>query len=277
VRPAAKLPLQHPPDPPLRRLDRDGMHRLIPSRYSESGTVLSGLAGGDDEALRQLIRLDGATNDRVQGERAGLVGISTYELVYGVPHAQIVRAAYLHPAPGGSRFNDSTRGAWYAADRAETSIAEVSHHKARQLADMIVPGLPGEMPDSESSTYDDWLADFHAGFHALEPAAYYAAYLAAEPVPACYGPSQALARRLLEAGSNGIFYPSVRRRGGRCLACFRPALVYQPRPGGRYRISFRWSKGSYRCQAEEVQRPGGGPGSSQGRKRAGRGGGRPGA
>ncbi|MGO4213168.1 RES family NAD+ phosphorylase, partial [Terriglobus sp. YAF25] len=103
------------------------MHRLIPSRYSDSGTVLSGLAD-DDEMLAKLIRLDGATNDRIQGEQSGLIGISTYELVYGIPNAHIIRAAYLHPSPTGSRFNDSTRGAWYAADKLETSLDEVGYH-----------------------------------------------------------------------------------------------------------------------------------------------------
>jgi hypothetical protein len=50
---------------PLRALDWDDAHRLIPSRYSESGTVLSELADNDQE-VEDLVLLDGATNDRVQ-------------------------------------------------------------------------------------------------------------------------------------------------------------------------------------------------------------------
>lgn len=237
--------------PPLRRVDRDGMHRLIPSRYSDAGTVLDGIAD-DDVMLEKLIRLDGATNDRIQGEQSGLVGISTYELVYGIPNDHIVRAAYLHPSPTGARFNDSTRGAWYAADKLETSLAEIGYHKARQLADIVVPDSPAGVPESESSTYDDWLADFHAAFHLLEPAAKYSECLASEPVPECYAESQKLARRLLKERSNGILYPSVRKKGGRCLACFRPALVYQPRRDKRYQISFRWERQRYRQEVHEV-------------------------
>jgi hypothetical protein len=227
------------------------MHRLIPSRYSDSGTVLSDLAD-DDEMLEKLIRLDGSTNDRVQGEQSGLVGISTYELVYGIPNAHIIRAAYLHPSPTGSRFNDSTRGAWYAAGKLETSLDEVGYHKAKHLAEIVVPESVDGVPPSESSTYDDWLADFHADFHALEPATDYADCLAAEPVPECYAESQKLAVRLLKAQSNGISYPSVRRKGGRCLACFRPALVYQPRRDKRYEISFRWERRRYKREVHEV-------------------------
>jgi RES domain-containing protein len=237
--------------PPLRRIDQDGMHRLIPSLYSDSGTVLDDLAE-DEDMLEKIIRLDGATNDRIQGEQSGLVGISTYELVYGIPNDHIVRAAFLHPSPTGARFNDSTRGAWYAADKVETSLAEVRYHKTQRLAEIIVPDSPAGVPESESSTYDDWLADFHAAFHSLEPATEYADCLARGPVPDCYTESQKLARKLLKAPSNGILYPSVRRKGGKCLACFRPALVYQPRRDKRYQLSFRWEGQRYKQEVHEI-------------------------
>lgn len=230
------------------------MHRLIPSRYSEASTVLEDLAE-DDVMLEKLIRLDGATNDRIQGEQFGLPGISPYELVYGIPNAQIVRAAYLHPGPAGARFNGPSRGAWYAGDRLETSIAEVSYHKAKRLAEMIVPDSPPGVPETESSTYDDWLADFHGEFHALEPAAKYSACLEAEPVPDCYAEPQRLAAKLLKAQSNGILYPSVRKKGGRCLVCFRPALVYRPRRDRRYLLSFRWERNRYRQEVHPVALP----------------------
>ena len=108
--------------------------------------------------------------------------------VYGIPNAHIIRAAFLHPGPFGHRFNDTTRGAWYASKTAKTSIAEVAYHKAKRLAEMVVPGLPQERPDEEVSSYDDWQADFHGPFHTLEPAQEYAECLQPEPVPQCYMP-----------------------------------------------------------------------------------------
>ncbi|HET8637887.1 MAG TPA: RES family NAD+ phosphorylase [Acidobacteriaceae bacterium] len=224
--------------PPLREFHHAGMHRLIPARYSETGTVLEEVA--EDEAmLADAARLDAATNERIQGEIYGLGGISNFELVYGIPGSQIIRAAFLHPGPFGGRFNDATRGAWYAAKRVETAVAEVAYHKAKRLSEMVVFGLPGERPDEEVSSYDDWQADFHGPFHALESAKDYAEFLRPEPVPQCYAPSQVLARQLLGEQSNGVLYPSVRHRGGQCLACFRPALVYQPRRGERYELRLR--------------------------------------
>jgi RES domain-containing protein len=237
--------------PPLRAFAFDGMHRLIPSLYSEAGTVLAEIAG-DDALLLDAILLDGATNDRIQGEQHGLIGISTFELIYGISNAHIVNAAFTHTSDVGARFNDHTRGAWYAAEELETSVAEVTYHKARRLAEMIVPGLPGDRPDREVSTYDDWLADFRAAFHVLKPAADYADCLLAEPVPACYAASQLMARRLIEQQSNGLSYPSVRHAGGECLVCFRPALVYSPRRSERLEVAFTASPEGYEHSVRAV-------------------------
>lgn len=224
--------------PPIREFRWPRMHRLIPSRFSESGTVLENVAD-DEEMLADAARLDAATNERVHAEIHGLSGISQLELIYGIADAHIVRAAFLHPGPFGARFNDATRGAWYAAHSLETAIAEVAYHKARRLAEIVVPESPAGRPGEDSSTYDDWLSGFHASFHVLEPAKKFAAFLKPEPVPQCYAASQQLARQLLEQQSNGIVYPSVRHPGGTCLACFRPALVTRPRRGSTCEIRLR--------------------------------------
>jgi RES domain-containing protein len=237
--------------PPVREFHQKGMHRLIPSRYSETGTVLQEVAG-NEAMLADAARLDAATNERIQGELHGLSGISHFELVYGIPNAHIIRAAFLHPGPFGSRFNDTTRGAWYAAKKVETSIAEVAYHKSKRLSEMIVPGLLHERPDEEVSSYDDWLADFQGPFHVLEPREEYAHCLQAEPVPQCYLPSQLLARQLLGQQSNGILYPSVRHKGGTCLACFRPALVYQPRRAESYELRLQAVKDGYKTAVRTV-------------------------
>ncbi len=180
----------------IRSVHWENAHRLIPSRYSQTGTVLSAIAAEGDE-LENIMLLDGATNDRVQGEQRGLIGIGTFELVYAIPNAHIVNAAYTYPNEWGSRFNDHTRGAWYAADSRQASIAEVVYHKGRRLSEIIVPDGPGQRPPLDTSTYDDWLADFQADFHVLDPPEEFSRFLQPEPVPQCYVSSQALARRLL--------------------------------------------------------------------------------
>jgi RES domain-containing protein len=219
---------------PVRECSFRGTHRLIPSKYSARGTVLADLADNDTE-LRDLIELDGATNARLLGEEGLLPGIGVHELLYGVAYSEIVNAAFTHAAPRGGRFNSSLRGAWYAGLERETSIAEVAFHKLEQLREV-------DWPHEEISTCDDYLADFAAEFHDLRGGATrFARFLKPGPLPECYQPSQQLAAGLLEHGANGIVFPSVRRAGGTCVACFRPALVYHVRrdAGFQFRLHAR--------------------------------------
>jgi RES domain-containing protein len=201
--------------------------------------------------LDALILLDGATNERIQGEHRGQVGIDTIELVFGISSASVVNAAFIHTGDG-ARFNDSTRGAWYAAFELETSIAEVSYHKKKRLADIVAPDEPRGRPAKEVVTYDDWLADFKSEFHTLDPATAYVELLQAEPVPECYATPQRFARQLLDSKSNGIIYPSVRKEGRHCLVCFRPALVINPRFDQRLEFTFTDSDTGYECEVPRV-------------------------
>ncbi len=201
-------------------------HRLIPSKYSEGGDSVLTRIADDDAHLRDIFDLDHATNDRLLAEHDLLPGIDTHELVFGVPYYRIVNAAFCHAHPLGSRFNGPDRGAWYAAFEVETAHAEVAFHKWVELAEV------GWL--HEEVTYDDYLADFSADFHDIRGDNAFADCLA----PDSYVASQGLAQQLLEAGSLGVVYPSVRKPGGICVACFRPALVMNVRKDATH--VFRW-------------------------------------
>lgn len=212
--------------PKLTALRQDDTHRLIPSRYGEE-SVLGRLAE-DNRDLQALFELEGATNDRLLGEANLLPGISVHELLFGVSYAHIVNAAFTHAHPSGSRFNGPGRGAWYAAFELKTAQVETAFHKAQELAE-----IGWRAP--EVFTFRDYLADFRAEFHDIRGDAAYAGCLD----PPSYANSQSLAGELLAAGSAGIVYPSVRRAGGNCVACFRPALVANVRQGRTVMIAFR--------------------------------------
>jgi RES domain-containing protein len=198
--------------PKISSLRQDDTHRLIPSRHSDE-SVLNRLAEGEKQ-LQELLELDGATNDRLLGEANLLPGISVHELLFGVPYAHIVNAAFTHAHPAGSRFNGPDRGAWYAAFEPETAEAEVAYHKAQELMEI-------NWQEAETFIFHDYLADFRAELHDIRGDARHSECLD----PNSYGNSQRLAKELLTLGSGGIVYPSVRHSGGTCLACFRPALV----------------------------------------------------
>jgi RES domain-containing protein len=215
--------------PPVTEVRLRDTHRLIPSKYSESGTVLSRLteSAGD---LDDLLELDSATNYRLLGEEGLLPGISVHELVYGVDYAHIVNAAFTHASPDGGRFNGPERGAWYAGLARDTALTEVAFHKLRQLEEV------GWM-EEETSTFDDYLGDFTMPVHDLTAEKpQFKKYLRGEPIPECYEEPQKLAEHLLARQSNGILYPSVRQNRGTCVVCFRPALVYFVRRGARLEV-----------------------------------------
>ncbi len=259
-------------------------HRLIASRFSASGTVLSRLSAAQG-TVTQLMELDDATNDRFLGEEGLLPGIGIRELVYGVRYAHIVNAAFSHASPAGGRFNTPTRGAWYCAFDRATALAEIAFHKLLHLEEI-------SWPEEEVSTSDTYLADLTSSFHDLRtrvsspmagfqrsPAATsqpfalvatptssisplpsqapspFTRYLRSGPIPRCYHRSQQLAERLLGRRSNGIIYPSVRQPSGTCIAVFRPALVYNVRRAARLELRLQAGRPFRPSQAREVPIP----------------------
>ncbi|HLU19742.1 MAG TPA: RES family NAD+ phosphorylase [Pusillimonas sp.] len=213
-----------PPTALVRQLDT---YRLLPSRFADQeDSVLAALSESADH-LADLFVLDNATNQRLRAERGGLAGIGIDELVFGVPNFRIVNAAFTYPRPEGSRFNTGERGAWYCAFDVQTALAEIVFHKTVEYAEIDY--------FHDSVSYQALLADFSAEFHDLRDAPLYAGCLD----PFSYVTSQELAQRLLDAGSMGVVYPSVRRPAGTNLACFRPALVGNVRRGPAY--SLTWS------------------------------------
>jgi RES domain-containing protein len=213
--------------PRTTQLNQDDTHRLIPARYSEDGESVLARLTSEERLLHDLFQLESATNERLLGEANLLPGITVHELVFGTPNWHIVNSAFTHARPDGSRFNGPDRGAWYSAFTLETSQAEVAFHFAEGLREV-------NWQEEETTTYREYLADFRAEFHDIRNSHVYAPCLA----PDNHTTSQQLARELLNQGSAGLIYPSVRHRGGTCLACFRPALVVNVRKGRVVSLTF---------------------------------------
>jgi RES domain-containing protein len=213
--------------PPITTLRQFDTCRLLPSRFAEAEDSVLAPLSEDEQQLHDLFELDNATNARLQTQHHGAAGISVDELVFGLPHFRIVNAAFTYARPEGSRFNGAERGAWYCAFEVETALAEISFHKTVEYAEI------NRFDDSVQ--YQTMLADFTAPFHDLRDQPRFTPCLA----PDSYIESQTLAERLLESGSLGLIYPSVRRAGGTNLACFRPALVGNVRKGAAYRLTWR--------------------------------------
>ena len=204
---------------PIARIRWKNSCRLIPSLYPSTG-ILDRVASPHD--LPYIFELESWTNDRISAEMGVLHRLPEAEWVTG-PHATVVMAAYCHPRPSGGRFNDAHRGAWYAARKLETAQAEIAYHRTQELAEVGILDTRVQMRL--------YFADFDAGFHDVR---------AIQRVhdPTSYEASQTLSRSLLHGGSNGVVFRSVRYPGGECIACFRPKLVLNVRPGPYF--EFRW-------------------------------------
>ena len=210
--------------PPLSQVRWTAANRLIPSRYPSEG-ILDRVAAPED--LDAILELEAWTNDRISTELGILNRVPREEWVVGTPMASVVMAAYCHPRPGGSRFSDAERGAWYAGRRLETALAESVYHRTLELEEV------GSFETRVQMRL--YHADFNARFHDLRGRG---AQFPGVYDPAGYTASQALARELFEEGSNGIVFDSVRHAGGECIVCFRPALIRNVRVAAHY--EFAW-------------------------------------
>jgi RES domain-containing protein len=213
--------------PRISEIHQDDTHRLVPAKYTDRDeTVLTRLSD-DPKDLKALFELEGATNERLLGEAGLLPGIGLRELVFGIPYAHIINASFTHANPLGGRFNGPERGAWYAGFQRATSEQEIAYHRGKELQEI-------QWKEEERFLYVDFLADFNGEFHDIRNDKRYADCLNA----ASYKKSQEMAVDLLDAGSAGIVYPSVRHKAGTCIACFRPALVDNVRKGATISITF---------------------------------------
>jgi hypothetical protein len=141
--------------------------------------------------------------------------------------ASVVMAAYCHPHAAGARFNDNTRGAWYAGRDLETALAESTHRRTIELQEFGVLDARVQM-----RLYH---ADFSAAFHDVRGGSgtWKGIY-----DPDDHSAGQELGMSLFRTGANGLVYDSVRRAGGECIVSFRPKLVGSVRPAGHF--EYRW-------------------------------------
>lgn len=204
--------------------------RLISTAYITE-PALSPLCDNDEE-LRILEALEGMSSARLAPARMP-VGVDPAELLtpaagFGYTY---VNAAFCYVKPDGNRFNDGTRGAWYAGIGESASLtaqAEIVFHLTREL-DYV--GIYENV-----TAYRELLAGIIGPFHDLRG-------MAGEPalspdIAVAYPAGQTLARKILAEGGNGVIYPSARRAGGICLAAFRPHLIQNIRHGDT--VTFEW-------------------------------------
>jgi hypothetical protein len=183
--------------------------RLIPSKFPPIGLFDTVATAAD---LTAVMDLAGWTNDRLVAER--LARLPQSEWVFGRPNSSLVMAAFLHAAPGGMRFNGPDLGAWYAAARLTTAVAEVAHHLRREA---FATGTA-----SITRTYRTYTAALAGSYldirgqQASRPAVY---------DPVSYAAAQALGEGVRAAGGDGLMFDSLRHAGGVNVVAHQPHNV----------------------------------------------------
>jgi hypothetical protein len=164
-----------------------------------------------------------------------------------VPFASFINASFAYAKPRQlSRFSGPERGAWYAALEVETALAEVAFHMTRFLADA------GRL--EACVDYGELWASFAGEFVDLRGLGFELDCLDPDPAKG-YGPGNRLAGSAIDRGINGIVYPSVRRKGGACIAALFPHAVQSVAQGGIWRLAWKGSKTPEIASVETVPPP----------------------
>lgn len=194
-------------------------HRLVPSQFPPIGLFDTVARAADLEAVMEL---SGWTNDRLVTER--IARLPKTEWVFGRANASIVMAAFLHAPPTGARFSGPDLGAWYAAARIETSIAEVGHHLRREAFD--------RRQTSATRRYRAYRASLVGDYHDLPDNP---ALLSRNS----YAASQMYGETLRASGAAGLIYPSTRHVGGVCVCAYRPSLITEVVQADHFEVTVR--------------------------------------
>lgn len=183
----------------------------------------------DATELDALSEIEGATSNRRIAQARGAGEVQPLELVHGVPLASLINASFAYAKPREpGRFNGAERGAWYAGFEVETSLAEVGYHLTNALA------AAGRF--DATVDYAELFASFAGEFLDLRP---HAGHPSLDPDPTVgYPAGNALATAVRARGLNGIIYPSVRHRGGTCVAALVPHAVQSVAQGDVHRMTW---------------------------------------
>lgn len=195
---------------PVTQVEWKPSWRIIPSRFPPI-QLFERVA--DSEDIEAVIAVESLTNPRLRDE-AGDIQLVPLEDRSSGPGSSAIMAAFMHLNPEGSRFSDGTFGVFYAANDLDTAIAETRYHR-----EWFMRATSQGRMELDMRVY---IADLAAALHDLRgrqtefPLVYHNDN---------YSAGQYLAATLRKEGSNGIAYSSVRRRGGECVAIFRPRLL----------------------------------------------------
>lgn len=218
--------------PLVTRIAQDRTVRLVSTARLRDPVLLKLV---DEAELDALAEIEGGTSARLRTQEIGADRLDRRELVFGIPHAHFINAAFSYWMPRGlNRFNGPGRGAWYAALMRETCLAEVVFHMERELANV------GDF--NATIEYAELFASFVGDFADARRLVPRPDFLNPDPAVA-YPPGNQFADAVRAAGHYGIVYLSARHSGGTCLVALIPHAVQAVTQGEVVRLTWRGRPG----------------------------------
>jgi RES domain len=207
---------------PVRRVIWPRSARIIRSIYPPIDLFEDIADPADWQALASA---EAKFNPRVRESIGDLSKVPVARRASG-PGASWVMAPFVHCSPlRPGRFSDGTYGIYYAGDSTEVAIAEtIHHHTLTMLATAEPAGWTSQFRELVGSVDAD-LEDVSGMADILRPDDYTA--------------SQRYGAERRAAGSNGIYWPSLRYEGGNCIAAFWPDVVPIPSQGAHF--AYYWN------------------------------------
>ena len=226
----------------VRRIAHDRTIRLVASARLRDPVLRKLVTDADLAALEEI---EGATSGRLRAQQSGAERLDRRELIYGLPHAHFINAAFSYFMPRAlNRFNGPGRGAWYAALARDTCVAEVAFHMERELANV------GDF--RATVDYAALYASFIGDFVDLRGAKPRPEFLHRDPDQS-YPAGNAFADAVRHAGHYGIVYPSARHAGGTCLVALAPHAVQSVTQGAVIRLAWSGRPGPRVSQLGQAQ------------------------
>jgi hypothetical protein len=197
--------------------------RIIPSIYPPIG-LFEDVA--DPDELEAVFAVEAITNPRLQSQVGNLGLIGENDRISG-PGTTPIMAAFTHPNADGSRFSDGSFGVYYAARTERTAIEESAHHRAALMRFQNIGPQ-----DLQMRAYWGRIKARMVELRGLRE-------MRAELYdPDHYAASQAFGVECKQALEWGVCYESVRKKGGECVAVFRPPACRPVRQGAHFQYRY---------------------------------------
>lgn len=119
---------------PLATFFNQTAYRLIPSKYP-SKSLFDDVANHDE--FEVLFAIQELTNPRIRNELGNLNRVPPQERPYGIRGCNYALGPFVHLNPAGSRFSNGDFGVYYAAEDAQTAIAETRHHQQQYFSGVL--------------------------------------------------------------------------------------------------------------------------------------------